>query len=42
MQDGGQDGTPVVRICRVRALKKTKYQLLIALLDIRDVRVLVV
>ena len=33
--------TPLLRICRVRALKKKKCQLLVAIFDFRDVNVLV-
>ena len=34
--------TPAVRICRVIALKEIKYQLPVAIFDVRDVNVLVV
>ena len=33
--------TPAIRICRVRALKDRKYQLPVAIFDVRDVNVLV-
>ena len=33
--------TPAERICRVKALKERKYQLPVAIFDVRDVNVLV-
>ena len=33
--------TPVVQICRVRSLKERNYRLLVAICDVRDVKVLV-
>ena len=34
--------TPVTQICRVRSLKERNYRLLIAICDVRGVKVLVV
>ena len=35
------NSTHALRICRVRALKERKYQLPVAIFDVRDVNVLV-